>query len=108
MRKARRRRPASVGIREAKAQLSALVKRAAGGEDIQITDRGKPVARLVGPEKAKKRDPLDDDPGLRALMEAGYLTEMPPKRYTPLPPAAKVRKGFDLQLWIRQDRDSRG
>lgn len=38
---------ASVGILEAKTQLSALVERAAAGEEITITRHGKPVARLV-------------------------------------------------------------
>jgi len=33
-------------LREAKGQLSELVKRAAGGEEIIITVRGEPMARL--------------------------------------------------------------
>lgn len=37
----------SVGILEAKTQLSALVDRVAAGEDVTITRHGKPVARLV-------------------------------------------------------------
>ena len=41
---------AEVGIFEAKNRLSELVERAARGEEIVITRRGKPVARLVPPE----------------------------------------------------------
>jgi prevent-host-death family protein len=37
-----------VGIFEAKSQLSSLIERAEGGEEITITKHGKPVARLVG------------------------------------------------------------
>jgi len=37
-----------VGIRELKAALSEYVKRASRGQQILITDRGRPVARLVG------------------------------------------------------------
>lgn len=37
----------NVGIRELKAHLSEYVKRAGKGEQILVTDRGKPVARLV-------------------------------------------------------------
>ncbi len=37
----------SVGLYEAKTQLSALVDRAAQGEEIVITKSGKPMARLV-------------------------------------------------------------
>ena len=37
----------SVGIRELKANLSEYLARAAGGEEIVVTDRNRPVARLV-------------------------------------------------------------
>jgi prevent-host-death family protein len=37
----------SVGIRELKSNLSEYVARAAGGEEIVVTDRNRPVARLV-------------------------------------------------------------
>ena len=37
----------SVGIRELKSNLSEYVTRAAGGEEIVVTDRNRPVARLV-------------------------------------------------------------
>ena len=37
-----------VRIRELKANLSKYVRRAARGEQIIVTDRGKPVAKLVG------------------------------------------------------------
>lgn len=36
-----------VGIRELRADLSRYVKRVRAGEEIVVTDRGKPVARLV-------------------------------------------------------------
>lgn len=35
-------------LREAKSSLSQLVQRAAGGEEVLITVRGEPKARLVG------------------------------------------------------------
>ena len=44
---AKRRRPA-VGIRQLKASLSAWVKRASKGETVDVTDRGRVVARLSG------------------------------------------------------------
>jgi prevent-host-death family protein len=44
-------------LRETKAKLSEMVKRAAGGEDVLITVHGKKVAKLVGlPKQAKKVD----------------------------------------------------
>jgi prevent-host-death family protein len=41
---------AEVGMHEAKTQLSKLVERVEGGEEIVITRRGEPAARLV-PER---------------------------------------------------------
>ena len=41
-----------VGAFEAKTQFSRLLARAAGGEEITITHRGRPVARLVPAEPA--------------------------------------------------------
>jgi prevent-host-death family protein len=52
----------TVGIREARTQLSRLLDRAAAGEEIIIARAGKPMARLV---------PLEDKPGQRKL---GLLT----------------------------------
>ena len=46
-----------VTLANAKAQLSDLVERAMRGEDVRITRRGKPVARIVPAER--KRMPID-------------------------------------------------
>jgi len=44
-------------LRETKAKLSEMVKRAADGEDVLITVHGKKVAKLVGlPKQANKVD----------------------------------------------------
>ncbi|MBS1863981.1 MAG: type II toxin-antitoxin system prevent-host-death family antitoxin [Actinobacteria bacterium] len=40
-----------VGMHEAKTQLSKLVERAEGGEEIVITRRGEPAARLVAAKR---------------------------------------------------------
>ena len=37
----------SVGIRELRQNASAVIRRVALGESIEVTDRGRPVARLV-------------------------------------------------------------
>lgn len=36
-----------VGIRDLKAKLSEYLARAAAGEDVVVTDRGRPIVRLV-------------------------------------------------------------
>jgi len=47
----------SVSLAEAKARLSELVARAAEGESVQITRRGKPVAQITPIERPRK--PID-------------------------------------------------
>ena len=59
----------NVGIRELKARLSEYVGKAARGEDIVVTDRGKPVAQLVG---------LGGSSMLDRGIEQGWIT--PPSR----------------------------
>lgn len=56
-----------VTLADAKAQLSDLVERAIRGEDVRITRRGKPVARIVPLERERK--PIDFA-ALRALRES--------------------------------------
>jgi prevent-host-death family protein len=45
-----------IGAFEAKNKLSALLERVERGEEILITRRGKPVARLVPPVQAPSRE----------------------------------------------------
>ena len=56
-----------VTLADAKAQLSDLVERAIRGEDVRITRRGKPVARLVAIHREPK--PIDFE-ALRALVDS--------------------------------------
>lgn len=45
------------GIREARQNLSALIEEVKKGREIVITDRGRPVARLVAVEKRSRPFP---------------------------------------------------
>ncbi len=60
----------TVGIREAKAKLSHYVDLARGGDHVVITDRGRPVARLVAiaDETARSAEVV-----LAELAESGVL-----------------------------------
>lgn len=60
---------AAISLTEARSRLSELVDRVEAGETMEITRRGKPVARLTG----LVRKPVDVD-GLRAL-----TAEIPPQ-----------------------------
>jgi len=64
----------AVNLSDAKARLSELVERAEGGEEVTITRRGKPVARIVAIDKPRK--PLDIE-ALRALRAKMPMYEDP-------------------------------
>ncbi len=55
----------SVSIAEAKAHLSAIVERAAAGETVRITRRGKTVAQITAADSQRK--PVDAA-ALRAMV----------------------------------------
>ncbi|MGH9190101.1 MAG: type II toxin-antitoxin system Phd/YefM family antitoxin [Acidimicrobiales bacterium] len=64
-----------VGIRALQQNASAVVARAAAGEIVEITERGRPVARLV---------PLADDS--RSSLVAAGLARPARRRIADLPP----------------------
>ena len=63
-----------VGIRELRQSASAVLRRVAAGETIVVTDRGRPVARIL---------PIAQG-GAQALIDAG-LVRMPPTRMSDAP-----------------------
>jgi prevent-host-death family protein len=63
----------TIGLAEAKAKLSELVERAAAGETVEITRRGKPVAQIV-PVK-KKLKPIDFDSIRKVTEKMTYQEE---------------------------------
>jgi prevent-host-death family protein len=70
------------GIREAKARLSELLRDVQAGREWVITERGKPVARLV-PASAP-RGPLEDR--VKRLEDAGVVERRPISQYSLPPP----------------------
>lgn len=75
---------------EAKNQLSALVDRAAAGEEIDIAKHGKPLAKLV-PVPA----PAANKMGLRKPSGALKLEWISPDFDDPLPPEVLKQFGYD-------------
>ena len=75
----------SVNIHEAKTHLSRLLARVAAGEEIVISKRGRPVARLIpaGPVPARR------SPGAWAgkiEMTDDFDDELPPEWMAPIDP----------------------
>jgi prevent-host-death family protein len=69
-----------VGIRELNQHASRVIDRVRNGEVIEVTDRGKPVARVV---------PITDSPGLLGrLVDEGRAAPPEARGKIPVPPAA--------------------
>ena len=75
----------AITLADAKAHLSELVDRVEAGDSIDITRRGKPVARLVAPSRPRK--PID-----AALLQALTAT-LPPQDETAANVVRSMRDG---------------
>ncbi len=91
-------RTRTTGVREAKAQFSALLREVRAGHEWVITERGAPIAKLV-PIAAEER-PLGHR--IRRLVEAGVI-EPEQRDARPVPPPLPLPKGL-AQRWLREDR----
>lgn len=88
-----------VGIREAKTNLSRLLKEVQKGAEITISDRGILVARLV----PITEDSLSIEQRIENLERNGLL-DPPPKNVRLLPPPLPVEEGI-VQKYLQEDRD---
>jgi prevent-host-death family protein len=70
----------SVGIRALQQNASAVVSRVESGESIEITDRGRPVARLVPILSTSPIEALRAAGRVREASRPLQLTSRPPKR----------------------------
>jgi prevent-host-death family protein len=88
-----------VGIRELRQDASTWVRRAAAGETIEITDRGRPVAQL-GPLTAPPR-------GLAALEAAGLIRKATGKLsdLKPVKPPPGTRPLSEILEEMRNEED---
>jgi prevent-host-death family protein len=81
-----------VGIRELKAHLSEYVERARGGTEVVVTDRGRPVARLV---------PFSGRSAVEAGIDDGWID--PPRRQG-LPAVDRARSPLRTTDVLEDDR----
>ena len=88
-----------IGIRELRQYASEFLRRVAKGESFEVTDRGRPVARLV---------PVEEDSNWSRLVASGRLKEAE-KKFEDLPPPMKPVKGKPLpsELLARLREDER-
>ena len=86
----------SIGIRQLKAELSQLLRRVEGGEQIIVTDRGAPIARIVPAGSAGAPAWVDGVIGAGQAVwsggkPAGLAARIPSAEGT-TPPAKKARR----------------
>ena len=91
----------SVGVRDAKARLSKLLKRVQQGEEVLLKDRGRPIARIVPIES----DRLDLPQRIRQLEDRGVIEPLQGKRHTRLPELIPDPEGL-AQQFLQHDRDN--
>lgn len=82
----------SVKIAQLKDQLSRYLRAAEGGASIVVTDRDRPVARLV---------PIATEEGLELLEATAPFTAVRERRFPP------TRKRIDSLALLRQERGDR-
>jgi prevent-host-death family protein len=91
----------TVGVREAKGNLSRLLKRVREGIQVVITDRGEPVGRIVPVEK----EDLSLADRLKDLEKRGILRAKGRGKHLKVPRPVQMPKKVDLQAMLREDRD---
>jgi prevent-host-death family protein len=91
----------TVGVREAKGNLSRLLKRVREGVQVVITDRGEPVGRIVpvGKEELSLEDRLKD------LEKRGILRAKARGNHRKTPKPLRMPRKVDLQTMLQEDRD---
>ena len=87
----------SVGIRELKARLSLYLRQVKGGATLLITERGKPIGRIV-PLKASLEERMDE------LAGAGLAT-WNGRRLAPRKPVARAQGRKMVSELLLEDRE---
>jgi len=90
-----------IGVREAKNNLSKLLKYIQQGHSVIITDHGKPVGKLipVGTDSL----PLEDR--LKTLENQGWIEAIPDGKRYELPPPLPTPKNLSIQDLLQEDRN---
>lgn len=90
----------SIGIRQAKTTFSRLLRAVRRGEEIVITDRGNPIAKIV----PIAGDEETNDRWIERMVAEGKLSPRPPNARMPEP--LPIEPSDIMQRILREDRDS--
>jgi len=89
-----------IGLREANQKFSGLIKAVRRGTEVILTDRGKPIAKIV-PIKAESPEDV-----IKRLEDSGLLIAA--TKRGPMPPFKPLRiRGKPLSQTIIEDREDR-
>lgn len=89
-----------VGVREAKISLSKLLKMVKNGNEVILTDRGRPVGKIVPLEE----ESLPLDVRIKRLEEQGVIENRGEKTREEIPPPIPLQNGI-AQRFLQEDRD---
>ena len=92
---------ASVGIRDAKMHLSKYIKMVQQGAEVIITDRGRPVGKII-PIQTREL-PLGER--IKRLEDQGLIDPIAGKGLNKIPPPIPVPDGI-AQKMLQEDRDN--
>ncbi|MGE0475035.1 MAG: type II toxin-antitoxin system Phd/YefM family antitoxin [Nitrospirales bacterium] len=88
-----------MGLREANQNFSKAIKAVKAGQEVVLTERGRPIA-TIKPLRVKQNHDL----AIRRLEEAGLLR--PASKKTPLPTwVPRPMKGASVSRTLREERD---
>lgn len=87
----------SVGIRELKSRLSEYLRHVKAGQTLLITERGRPIGRLVPADQ-----PLEAR--LRAMAQAGLIL-WSGQKLEPMPPVVRARGERTVADLLVEDRE---
>lgn len=90
----------SLGIRDVKINLSKVMKKVKEGQEVIITERGKPIGRII-PFSQKK---LSLDDRIRILEEQGLTDPLPKNSARRLPPPLPGPEGV-AQKYLQEGRN---
>jgi prevent-host-death family protein len=92
----------SIGVRELRQNASKYLRLVEAGETIEVTDRGRPVARLTPVETRKKtrEQEIRDDLVRRGLLIPAKEPWVTP---TPLPPKPGLPSPSEILAEMRED-----
>lgn len=92
---------ASVGIRDAKMHLSKYIKMVQQGAEVIITDRGRPVGKII-PIQPKEL-PLKER--IKRMEDMGLIDPIEGKGFKTVPPPIPISGGIAQKL-LQEDRDN--